>query len=140
MKLDLAGQFREALFAEVKDSATCNALRNASLTGDLSGWTRQLAASSVRACKVMVWRASAKQHSLELLPIPRSEYFGLDVVAFAENDKRWLFPTAVMELENSSYEDQIAYSLWKVLCVHAALRLAFCYRRRPDHRSRRESR
>jgi hypothetical protein len=80
----------------------------------------------------MGWRASAKQHLLELLPIARCEYLGLDIVAFAENDKRWLFPTAVMELENSSRQDQVAYSLWKVLCVRAALRLVFCYRRQPE--------
>jgi hypothetical protein len=80
----------------------------------------------------MGWRASAKGHLLKLLPIARCEYLGLDIVAFAENDTRWLFPTAVVELENSSRQDQVAYSLWKVLCVRAALRLVFCYRRQPE--------
>jgi hypothetical protein len=80
----------------------------------------------------MGWRASAKQHLLELLPIARCEYLALDVMAFAEDDRRWLFPTAVMELENSSRQDQIAYSLWKVLCVRAALRLVFCYQSQPE--------
>jgi hypothetical protein len=130
--VNLASQFREALFAELRNPATCDVLRDVSLTGDLSGWTRQLTASCVLACCVMGWRASAKGHLLELLPIARCEYLGLDIVAFAENDKRWLFPTAVMELENSSHQDQIAYSLWKVLCVRAALRLVFCYRRQPE--------
>ena len=35
----------------------------------------------------------------------------------------------VIELENSSREDMIAYSLWKVLCVRADLRVVFCYRK-----------
>lgn len=50
-------------------------------------------------------------------------------MAFAEGNKRWLFPTAVMELENGQREDSIAYSLWKVLCVRANLRFVFCYRK-----------
>ena len=132
MQTELAYLFRDALFAEIKNPAICDVLRNASLTGDLSGWTRQLTASSVRACAVMGWRASAKQHLLELLPIARCEYLALDVMAFAENDRRWLFPTAVMELENSPHPDQVAYSLWKALCVRAALRLVFCYRKQPE--------
>jgi hypothetical protein len=73
--------------------------------------------------------ASAKGHKLELLPIHRSEYLALDVMAFAGGEKRWRFPVAVMELENSAREDQIAYSLWKVLSVRADLRIVFCYRR-----------
>lgn len=50
-------------------------------------------------------------------------------MAFAEGDRGWRFPTAVMELENSQAEDQIAYSLCKVLCIRADLRVVFCYRR-----------
>ncbi len=37
-----------------------------------------------------------------------------------------------MELENSAREDQIAYSLWKVLSVRAELRIVFCYRRNSE--------
>jgi hypothetical protein len=36
---------------------------------------------------------------------------------------------AVFELENSADDDLVAYSLWKVLCVRAKLRVVFCYRR-----------
>jgi hypothetical protein len=65
-----------------------------------------------------------------LLPIARSEYLGLDVVAFeASGDRRWRFPVAVFELENGREDDRVAYSLWKVLCVRASLRVVFCYRR-----------
>ncbi len=65
---------------------------------------------------------------MDLLPIHRSEYLALDVMAFAPGERRWLFPSIVMELENSAREDQIAYSLWKVLCVRAEMRVVFCYR------------
>jgi len=41
----------------------------------------------------------------------------------------WPFPAAVFELENSRRDDKVAYSLWKVLCVRARLRVVFCYRR-----------
>jgi predicted GTPase len=37
-------------------------------------------------------------------------------------------PISVFELENSPVNDLVAYSLWKVLCVRASLRVVFCYR------------
>ena len=37
-----------------------------------------------------------------------------------------------MELENSGRDDQIAYSLWKVMAVRADLRAVFCYRKQAD--------
>ena len=40
-----------------------------------------------------------------------------------------------MELENSKDDNRIAYSLWKVLCVRADLRIVFCYRRSADESS-----
>jgi hypothetical protein len=50
-------------------------------------------------------------------------------MAFPDAAKRWRFPVAVMELENRLLNDHIAYSLWKVICVRADLRIVFCYRR-----------
>jgi hypothetical protein len=44
-------------------------------------------------------------------------------------DRRWRFPVGVFELENSPVDDLVAYSLWKVLCVRAELRVVLCYRR-----------
>jgi hypothetical protein len=68
-------------------------------------------------------------HRSSLLPVPREEYLSLDVVAFeATGDRRWRFPVAVFELENSLADDRVAYSLWKVLCVRSQLRVVFCYR------------
>ena len=83
----------------------------------------------------MDWRASAKGHPLDLLPIAHSEYLGLDVIAFAAGQTRWRFPVALVELENSRDDDRIAYSLWKVLCVRADLRIVFCYRRGAEQAS-----
>src|SRR6516225_5975716 len=62
VSVELASRFREALFAEIRNPDTCDVLRDASLSGDLSGWTRQLTTSCVLACRVMGWRASAKGH------------------------------------------------------------------------------
>ena len=79
---------------------------------------------------IVGWEASAKGHVATLLPVPRSEYLALDVVAFeSAGASRWRFPVAVFELENSADDDFVAYSLWKVLCVRAKLRVVFCYRR-----------
>ena len=95
-------------------------------------WTKLLTAAVVETCESMGWSGSARQHRLELLPIAQSEYLALDVMAFAEGERRWRFPAAVVELENSRSDDRIAYSLWKVLCVRADLRVVFCYRRKPE--------
>jgi hypothetical protein len=105
-----------------------NALKEAALKAHLREWTRLLTDAVVSTCTEMHWKASARRNKLELLPISRSEYLSLDVVAFASGDKRWRFPVAVIELENGRDGDQVAYSLWKVLCVQAELRVVFCYR------------
>jgi hypothetical protein len=50
-------------------------------------------------------------------------------MAFHPSAAPWRFPIAVCELENSASLNQVAYSLWKVLCVRCGLRTVFCYRR-----------
>jgi hypothetical protein len=50
----------------------------------------------------------------------------------AVDNRRWRFPIAVFELENSPDDDRVAYSLWKVLCVRTDLRVVFCYRHDPN--------
>lgn len=105
-------------------------LREAALNGQLGSWTTALTAVVCGSCNAMGWESSAKGHVASLLPVARSEYLGLDVVAFErEGERRWRFPIAVFELENSREDDFVAYSLWKVLCVRANLRVVFCYRR-----------
>lgn len=126
---DLVARFRETFFAVVQADELAGELKQAASAVNLGAWTRALTEAAIRTCAGLGLMASAKGHKLELLPIHRSEYLALDVMAFAEGEKRWRFPVAVMELENSAREDQIAYSLWKVLSVRADLRIVFCYRR-----------
>ena len=125
----LVARFRETFFAIVQTDELAGELKQAASAANLGAWTRALTEAAIRTCAGLGLMASAKGHKLELLPIHRSEYLALDVMAFADGAKRWRFPVAVMELENSAREDQIAYSLWKVLSVRAELRIVFCYRR-----------
>jgi hypothetical protein len=124
----LVTRFRESFFAVVQTDETAAELKRPAATANLGAWTRALTEAAVHTCRAWIER-TAKGHKLELLPIHRSEYLALDVMAFAEGEKRWRFLAAVMELENSPHEDQIAYSLWKVLSVRADLRIVFCYRK-----------
>lgn len=128
----LPTRFRDAFFKVVQQDELAAELKQTATAANLAGWTRALTDAAVRTCHAVGWTASAKGHKLELLPIHRSEYLVLDVTAFADGEKRWRFPVAVMELENSAREDQIAYSLWKVLSVRAELRIVFCYRRNSE--------
>lgn len=105
-------------------------LQGAALRAQLSEWTRALTAVVVGTCEAMQWKGAARGHLSSLLPVSRQEYLGLDIIAFEPaGDRRWRFPLAVFELENSTADDLVAYSLWKVLCVRTQLRVVFCYRR-----------
>jgi len=127
--MDTADQFRVAVMAQAQAPVFHEPLKSASMAGHLGKWTTALTGCVVAACREIGLRASAKGYECELLPVRRSEYLALDVMAFPEGDKRWLFPSAVMELENSQEVDKIAYALWKVLSVRAGLRILFCYRK-----------
>ena len=108
-------------------------LKQASVDSRLGEWTRLLTAAVVETCEAMQWKATAKNHRLSLLPEPRSEYLSLDVMAFDKNTSgNWHFPKAVFELENSKDDSKIAYSLWKVLCVHTDLSVVLCYRKQEN--------
>ena len=126
---DLPNRFRSALMDTLRDQSHSDPLRESALAGRLMSWTKALTSASVDTCSRLGWDASAKGHTSELLPVSRGEYLGLDVIAFAPGERRWRFPVAVMELENQTREDAIAYSLWKVLSVRAILRVLFCYRK-----------
>jgi hypothetical protein len=70
-----------------------------------------------------------------LLPVAGQEYLSIDVTAFPEQNggsgpTRWPMPLAAFELENARDADRVAYSLWKLLCLRAGLRVVFAYR--PD--------
>lgn len=121
--------WREGFLRAVRQPELAQPLREASLRGQLGRWTEALTAAAVRACEMLGWSAAAKGHVLHRLPVPHHEYLGLDVMAFRDQAGRWPFPVAAIELENSNSDDRIAYSLWKVMCVRADLRLVFGYRR-----------
>jgi hypothetical protein len=125
--------------------ATCEVaepLKAAAIDERLADWTRLLTAAVVQACARTGWVAAAKGHRLALLPKVGQEYLGLDAMAFCPPSPstpavegadrrvpiRWPVPVAVFELENSRDDDRVAYSVWKVLCVRAPLRVVFAYR------------
>lgn len=120
------------LFLEqVQNREDAEQLKDASLSANLKEWTRLTTRAVVRCCESSGWEATARGHRLERLTELASEYLSLDAMAFAgrdESDSRWPFPLAVFELENSSRNDRVAYSLWKVLCIRAPLRMVFAYR------------
>ncbi len=128
MSSDLPTAFRQALLETLRDERHAGPLRTAAIAGVLGSWTTALTSASIETCGQLGWRASAKGHQTDLLPVSRGEYLALDVMAFAPGENRWLFPLAIMELENQRREDYIAYSLWKLLSVRADLRVLFCYR------------
>ena len=107
-------------------------LREASLAERLTDWTRLTTEAVVNTCHSVGWEAAARGHRSNRLPESASEYLALDAMAFPHRDSsdtRWPMPTAVFELENSPRDDRVGYSLWKVLCVRAPLRVVFAYRR-----------
>jgi hypothetical protein len=130
MSTELASEWYARFIETVQIHDAAAPLREAAIQGALGRWTEALTSVVCATCGALKWESSAKGHVSQLLPVPRSEYLALDVVAFeASGDHRWSFPVAVFELENSADDDLVAYSLWKVLCVRAKLRVVFCYRR-----------
>jgi hypothetical protein len=131
----MADGFAEQWFGKfietVRHHDASTALRDAALAVELGPWAKALTTIVVASCEEMGWKSAARGHRSSLLPASREEYLGLHVVAFElAGDRRWRFPVAVFELENSLADDRVTYSLWKVLCVRAQLRVVFCYR--PD--------
>jgi hypothetical protein len=108
-------------------------LKSASLAEDLQTWTNELTTAVVRSCEAVGWMAAAKWNPCRRLPKGGQEYLGIDVMAFPPTGDaacRWPLPVAVFELEHARSADRVAYSLWKVLCIRAELRVVFAYR--PD--------
>jgi len=105
-------------------------LKDAAIRGQLGKWTTAITGEVCSTCEAMGWKAAAKGNRSTLLPEAREEYLALDVVAFEPaGDRRWRFPVAAIELENSREDDRVAYSLWKVLCTRVELRIVFFYRK-----------
>ena len=123
--------WRHAFLTVIQESKTAGPLKVASLAEDLKSWTACLTSVVVASCGQLGWPAAAKGHRLDELPQAGSEYLGIDVMAFPSQSTagRWRLPVAVFELENHRSDDRVAYSLWKVLCVRADLRVVFAFRR-----------
>lgn len=119
-----------AFIETVKTHEASTSLRQAAESAELKRWTAALTSVVISTFPKMGWCGAARGHRSSLLPVPRSEYLELDAVAFqTAGDQRWRFPVGVFELENSPIDDPVAYSLWKILCVRASLRVMVCYRR-----------
>jgi hypothetical protein len=130
MRDGLAERWFAKFMETVRQHPASPDLQEAAQRAQLTEWTRALTAIVVGSCDAMSWKGVAKGHKSTILPVPRQEFLGLDVVAFEPaGERRWRFPIAVFELENSTADDRVAYSLWKVLCVRSQLRVVFCYRR-----------
>lgn len=127
----LFDQWQNAFRDVVAEPDIATPLKTASLAEDLKSWTTCLTASVVTSCSHLTWKASAKGHPSEEIPKPGQEYLNIDVMAFESRPEnaRWALPIAVFELENARTDTRIAYSLWKVLCVRAQLRVVFAFRR-----------
>jgi len=134
--MDQVAQWRNAFLKELQRSENATQLKDAALESRLGVWTKLLTDLVVASFRSMGWQASAKGNKLQLLPVSRSEYLSLDIVAFSSGTTRWRFPVAIAELENSADDDKVAYSLWKVMCVRNVIRIVFCYRADADKGSK----
>ena len=125
--------WQTAFFDFIRQPYAAEILKAAALAEDLRSWTNQLTTSVVKSCEAVGWAAASKWNPCSRLPKKGQEYLGIDVTAFpCKKDVacRWPMPLAVFELENVRAAVRVAYSLWKVLCIRAPLRVVFAYR--PD--------
>jgi hypothetical protein len=131
---DLSDQWLRVFMSSLQLQEFAEPLKTAALDGRLGPWTRSLTTAVARSCEALGWRVAAKGFRLHSLPQAGQEYLGIDVMAFAGDERadpssrRWQFPVAVFELENSREDERVAYSLWKLLCIRCSLRVAFAYR------------
>src|SRR5437016_10966413 len=71
-----------AFMETVKTHEASTALREAAERGELKHWTQALTGIVVGTFPKIGWCGAARSHRSNLLPVPRSEYLALDVVAF----------------------------------------------------------
>ena len=128
-----------SFLSDIQPENRAGPLKEASSDEKLGIWTRLTTESVVRTCESRGWEAAARGHRSIRLPESASEYLALDAMAFpsrAVSVARWPLPVAVFELENSPRDDRVGYSLWKVLCVRAPVRMVFAYRKDWDQTRR----
>jgi hypothetical protein len=131
---DVTDRWRTAFLEFIQQPWMAKDLKRSALAEDLMSWTSSLPTAIVRSCESLGWDAAAKWNPSTRLPQPGKEYLSIDVMALpkVEDSKRpvlWPMPLAVFELENHPKDVRVAYSLWKVLCIRASLRVVIAYRR-----------
>lgn len=129
---DVAERWREAFLDCAQKSESREAIRESASNQDLQRWTELLTGVVVQSCQALGWKAAAKGHRLDLLPQARSEYLGLDVTAFASEQKLhtpWAFPVGVFELENSLSDEKVSYCVWKIACIRSPFAVVMAYRK-----------
>jgi hypothetical protein len=131
MMAALARQWLDEFWPVVSARERADRLREAALGNRLDAWTSAATEVVVATSRVLGWDAVAKGSPSSVHPEVREKFVTIDVTAFARTaDYPWPFPIAAFELKNSRRDDRVAYSLWKVLCLRAPLRMVFAYR--PD--------
>lgn len=122
-------RFLRALWGELQNSPLGSQLKSAADGARLNPWTQLLTEVTVRACQAAGWAAAARNVTQPVLPIKRSEYLAVDVMAFSTGSG-WRRPVAAIELENSPRVPLIAYAVWKVSSVLCQFACVICYRKR----------
>ena len=84
----------------------------------------------------------AQKRSRESKDEHSGEYLNIDAMFLDDSynklvkDKNeydpFVLPRVIVELENDPDKDKIAYSLWKLLCIRASLRVLICYGKGED--------
>jgi hypothetical protein len=132
---ELLIRWKTSFFKLLESDLRANQLKEASIEENLDTWTKLLTGIVTDNCRAIGWTTAALGHKCNTLPVSRSEYLSLDIMAFNKGRARWQFPIAVFELENKRDPNYISYALWKLLCVRASLRVLFCYRPTPKEGS-----
>ena len=70
----LTDRTRHRLFRILESGDSGKPLKEAALAGKLGVWTTNLTSSVVESCRVMGWRAAARGHLGDVLPVARNEY------------------------------------------------------------------
>lgn len=109
------------------------------IKGGDPGWTKFMkvvmdCVAEKMNCHVARIRPGNKEESGEYLNI---DVMFIDKAAYVLTKKGseydpFVLPRAVVELENSYNVDKISYCLWKILCVHAPIRVLICYQKGAD--------
>ena len=133
MMADRLSQWRTAFTHQIEQPGIADDLKRSALAECLTDWTSMLTTAVVRSCESLGWDSAAKWNPSKRLPQYGKEYLSIDVTAFPsieDDPAAWPLPLAVFELENHRTDKRVAYSLWKVLCIQASLRVVIAYR--PD--------